>query len=463
MNSFEDNKPHYSDFSPTIYKDGIVFVSSRHNKGPKFKWDDSPFLDLFYTESDVASAKPFSEALNSKYHEGPIAFYDEYTKAVFTRSNYLDKELGLTEEGVNNLQMYTADWDQSKSDWTNIQPVDFNLKDYSFGHPAITVDNSKMYFISDMPGGFGGTDLYLSERNEFGWGEPVNLGEVINTPGNEMYPFVDNEDNLYFASNGHGGLGGLDVYQVKLTDRLVIRNMGYPLNTTADDFGLTLTPDGDIAYISSNREGADNIFQIDITAPDLEIILADNAIDGEPPSIDETIETLATTELSTFPEDQFSPEELSTINASVIGEDQQFLNDADLKLLVNGEESKTLVSNDEGKITFKVPADQEYTLIASKEGFEDRVINLPAETLGQEEDILIVMNQADENSQRQTTELDPLAVNDDPWSDSDLNPSSEPGINGVALTELPETTLDKDETIPGNELDPLAVTEPDLG
>ena len=92
MNTVEDNKPEYSDFSPTVYKNGIVFVSSRHNKGPKFKWDDSPFLDLYYTESDVASAKPFTKNLNTKYHEGPIAFYDDISKAVITRSNYLDNE-----------------------------------------------------------------------------------------------------------------------------------------------------------------------------------------------------------------------------------------------------------------------------------------------------------------------------------------------------------------------------------
>ena len=185
LNTVEDNKPQYSDFSPTVFKNGIVFVSSRNNKGPKFKWDDSPFLDLYYTESDVASAKPFSEALNSKYHEGPIAFYDNFSKAVFTRSNYLDKQLGLTEDGVNNLQLYTATWNSVKNDWDNIQLIDFAIPNYSYGHPTITSDGNTMYFISDMAGGYGGTDIYIlvigrsqDGENQLTWGKLSTLLET---------------------------------------------------------------------------------------------------------------------------------------------------------------------------------------------------------------------------------------------------------------------------------------------
>ena len=466
LSSVKDNKPHYSDFSPTIFKDGIVFVSSRHDKGPKFKWDDTPFLDLYYTESDVASARPFSENLNSKYHEGPIAFYDDYSKTIFTRSNYLDKELGLTDQGINNLQLYTASWDESQSDWDNIKPINFIIKDYSYGHPTISTDNGKLYFISDMPGGFGGTDIYVSERTESGWSDPVNMGEVINTSGNEMYPFIDNEDNLYFASNGHGGLGGLDVYQIQLNRAMDIRNMGYPLNTTADDFGFSLSPSGETAYISSNREGADNIFQIDIKAPDLEMILADNSVNTEVPEIDDQIELLATSELSTSSGfDEFEDSELlSTINASIINEDNNILDNANLKLFVNGEETENLVSNEDGKVTIQVPAGQEYTLIASKEGFEDRTITIPAESLGQEEDLLIVMNSIFVDSdisddQIPTTELEPLAVAADPWNDSVLEQNDRPELNGVQLAEVPEFSEVNEDDLPTTELDPLAVSD----
>jgi len=464
LSSIEDNKPHYSDFSPTIFKEGIVFVSSRHDKGPKFKWDDTPFLDLYYTESDVASARPFSKSLNTKYHEGPIAFYDNYTKAVFTRSNYLDKELGLTDQGINNLQLYTTSWDEDKNDWDNIKPINFIINNYSYGHPTISTDNTMLYFISDMPGGFGGTDLYLSERNESGWGEPVNMGEVINTSGNEMYPFIDDENNLYFASNGHGGLGGLDVYQIQLDGPMDIRNMGYPLNTTADDFGFTLSPSGQTAYISSNREGPDNIFQIDIKA-DLEMILANNSINTEVPEIDNQIELLAASELSTQADsDELEGfEDLSTINASIIDENNEVLENANLKLLINGVEKENLISNNDGKVTIQVPAGQEYTLIASKEGFKDRVIAIPAESLGQEEDLLIVMNSIFVDSdipedQIPTTELDPLAISADPWEDSVLEQNDRPEINGVALAAVPALSETNEDDLSTTELDPLAVS-----
>ncbi len=465
LSSIEDNKPHYSDFSPTIFKEGIVFVSSRHDKGPKFKWDDTPFLDLYYTESDVASARPFSKSLNTKYHEGPIAFYDNYSKAVFTRSNYLDKELILTDQGINNLQLYTTSWDEDKNDWDNIKPINFIINNYSYGHPTISTDNTRLYFISDMPGGFGGTDLYLSERNESGWGEPVNMGEVINTSGNEMYPFIDDENNLYFASNGHGGLGGLDVYQIQLNGAMDIRNMGYPLNTTADDFGFTLSPSGQTAYISSNREGADNIYQIDIKAPDLEMILANNSINTEVPEIDNQIELLAASELSTSANsDELEGfEDLSTINASIIDENNEVLENANLKLLVNGVEKENLISNNDGKVTIQVPADQEYTLIASKEGFKDRVIAIPAESLGQEEDLLIVMNSIFVDSdipedQIPTTKLDPLAISADPWEDSVLEQNNRPEINGVALAAVPALFETNENDISTTELDPLGVS-----
>ncbi|GJM28417.1 MAG: hypothetical protein DHS20C17_10520 [Cyclobacteriaceae bacterium] len=465
MTSVVDNKPEYSDFSPTAYKNGIVFVSSRHDRGPKFKWDETPFLDLYYTESDVASAVPFSKNLNSKYHEGPIAFYDDYKKAVFTRSNYLDKQLGMTDQGINNLRLYTATWSDSEKDWTNIEPLNFMIANYSYGHPAISGDFNKLYFVSDMPGGFGGTDLYVSERNADGWSEPVNLGEVINTSGNEMYPFLDVDNSLYFASNGHGGLGGLDMFQVKLDEGFEIRNMGYPMNTTADDFGFSLASSGDVAYISSNREGVDNIFKVNIQAPDLEMILADNSINGSAPTLADQLTPVATSELSTIEsyEDPEGIDELSTINAKIIDETNSVLSNTSLKLLVNGEEYQTLVSDENGNVSMQVPADQEYTLIANKDGFKDRLITIPAESLGHEEDLLVVMNSSlvdsDHPENQISTELDPLAVSEDGWNNSEFDASSRPDIHGVPLTDVPSHSREQTNELSTMQLDPLAVSD----
>ena len=163
------------------------------------------------------------------------------------------------------------------------------------------------------------------------------------------------ESNLYFASNGHGGLGGLDVYQINLDGNMDLRNMGYPLNTTSDDFGFSLTSSGEIAYVSSNREGPDNIFQINIKAPNLEMILADNSVNGEAPDLTDQIETLATSELSTPGENELLEDDsdLSTINTSIIDENNEILDNTNLKLLVDGKESENLITDENGKFHFK--------------------------------------------------------------------------------------------------------------
>lgn len=299
-----------ADFSPMYYKSGIVFVSARDESGivkRVFQWNQTPFLDLYLAPDTSAlkggrvmaaaksgaailganqnstsaglpsveaedtyvqpltKAEIFSKTLNTKYHEGPASFFKDYSKIVFTRNNYNKGKTGKGSDKIVKLKLYLAD--QKGKDWGNVKELPFNSNDYSCGHPALSADDSKLYFVSDMPGGYGGTDIYVVEYNGGQWGTPVNLGKEINTEGNEMFPYIDGSGNIYFASDGHEGLGGLDVFFAELKDGIAykgVENLGAPVNSEKDDFGLITDAQRLNGYFSSNRSRTsgsdDNIY-----------------------------------------------------------------------------------------------------------------------------------------------------------------------------------------------------------
>ncbi|MDI9873700.1 MULTISPECIES: carboxypeptidase regulatory-like domain-containing protein [Bacteroidota] len=217
-----------------------------------------------YNEAPVTQSENFSKTLNTKYHEGPVTFSSDGRKIVFTRNNYNSGSFKTSADRVNKLKLYTAEDKKGDGQWSAVKEVPFNNNEYSTGHPTLTKDDKLMYFVSDMPGGFGGTDVYVVEYNNGNFGTPVNLGPQINTEGNEMFPFVDEKGNLYFASDGHAGLGGLDIFFVELQDgktvKSKIKNLGAPINTSQDDFGLITDGERRQGYLSSNRKrgGADD-------------------------------------------------------------------------------------------------------------------------------------------------------------------------------------------------------------
>ncbi len=311
-----------ADFSPMYYKGGLVFVSARNETGivkRVFNWNQTPFLDLFFapdtaalrgvrdtyrrssagalggaaegnnsmSEAAVATedmpmpvtkVERFSRTINTKYHEGPATFFKDMSKLVFTRNNYNGKAKKST-AGVNMLKLYFAE--QKTRDWGNVKELPFNSNDYSCGHPALAPDDSKLYFVSDMPGGYGGTDVYVVDYNNGEWGTPINLGKEINTEGNEMFPYVDSEGNIYFASDGHEGLGGLDIFYAELKDGIAykgVQNMGAPINSEKDDFGLITDKERNTGFFSSNRlKGVsdDNIYSFKRTCRPLDIMVYD--------------------------------------------------------------------------------------------------------------------------------------------------------------------------------------------
>jgi len=223
---------------------------------------------LGYNENDrkptaTVAAEEFSKDLNTKYHEGPVTFSADGSRVIFTRNNYNEGKSRKSSDNVTKLKLYTAEL--RDGGWANVQELPFNSDEYSSGHPALSRDGKSLYFVSDRPGGRGGTDVYVARFDGGTWSQPLNLGPQINTKGDEMFPFVDENDVLYFASSGQpGSLGGLDIYYTSLNGRgnSQVYHLEAPINSKADDFGLIADAGRSIGYFSSNRlNGDDDIFR----------------------------------------------------------------------------------------------------------------------------------------------------------------------------------------------------------
>ncbi|MFN3848458.1 MAG: carboxypeptidase regulatory-like domain-containing protein [Spirosomataceae bacterium] len=362
-----------SDFSPMYYQGGLVFVSSRDESGAikrVFMQNQTPFLDLYFfpdtselrkdnfiamkqagaigggnasfggsekLEASAAEEKPlskieqFSRTLNSKYHEGPVTFFKDYKKLIFTRNNYSKGRSRTSSDGVNKLKLYMAT--SNGKHWGNISELPFNSNEYSCGHPALSPDNTKLYFVSDMPGGYGGTDIYVVEYRDGQWSSPVNLGREINTEGNEMFPYMDENGNMYFASDGHEGLGGLDIFYVEMKDGIPIsdiQNLGAPVNSNKDDFGLITDGQRSGGYFSSNRKRGysdDNIYSFRRACRQLNVLVYD-------------------------------------------ADTKRPIESAEVRLSKNGINKELIITGSDGKVSVCLEAGTDFEFRAIKEGYE---------------------------------------------------------------------------------------------
>ncbi len=277
------------DFGAAFYKDGIIFASER-DKGSAVKrshsWTGEPFLDLYFVPikncgADVQTGRPekFTSDINSKYHDAIVTFTKDQSSIFFTRNNYSKGKTGVDDEGIVRLKIYTAK--KKGTGFGTEESLPFNSDEYSNAHPAINADGTKLYFSSDMPGGFGGMDLYVSELENGRWGPPMNLGPNINTEGNELFPFIHSSGRLYFASDGHLGLGGIDIFYVDSRGDgqwTSPENPGSPINSTDDDFGINLNDEGTCGFFSSDRQGGsgrDDIYSFTKMATPVKIYVYD--------------------------------------------------------------------------------------------------------------------------------------------------------------------------------------------
>lgn len=253
-----------SDFGAFEHNDKIYFTSSA-NKGVLTKhlyaWNEQPFLDVYVTEKNadtiIHHLSKLKGDVNSVYHDGPVTITKDGKTMYFSRNNYNNKKLGKDRNGISNLKIYKASL--VDGEWTNIEELPFNDDDYSSGHPTLNKDETKLYFASDMPGGFGGSDIYYVDINKNnGFGTPQNVGNVINTKRNELFPFMNTEDILFFSSDGHLGLGLLDVFATVYDENGTLAdvvNLGIPVNSNKDDFSFFMNTDGITGYFASNRDG----------------------------------------------------------------------------------------------------------------------------------------------------------------------------------------------------------------
>jgi len=258
------------EFSPMYYKDGILFVSTRTKGEKRDRWLNDNYMDLYYSARDEEGklAKPelFADELNSEFHEGPSVFSKDQKTIYFTRNDFHKGKRGRSKDGTTKLNIYTAEL--VSGEWTNEKDLTFNHPEADHAHPALTKDETILVFSSNEKGGYGGMDLYASRLVGGEWTEPVNLGSRINTIGDEVFPFIHSDGTLFFSSNGLSTLGGLDVFMATQVynhpDSLweYPFNVGSPLNSSYDDFGLIINKDKTEGYFSSGREGGSGLDDI---------------------------------------------------------------------------------------------------------------------------------------------------------------------------------------------------------
>lgn len=275
------NVPSASNFAPAFYRSGIVFstdMENKDNKNLRNPWNGRNYTDIYYSKKTERGHWLDPELLrgdvNGSYNDGPVSFNKEGTIMYLTRNNYA-METGMlvkNKKNFNVLKVYKSTIEGNG--WKVNGEMSFCSDDYSVGHAVVNSSGNSIFFTSDMPWGYGGTDLYVVNWVNGRWSNPQNLGVNINSPGNEMFPFVQNDSVLYFSSDGNYGLGGLDIYQSFYDGTTWSEpvNLGYPVNSSYDDAGFIIDSLDQIGYFSSNRSGGiDKVFSFEKALPTLSI------------------------------------------------------------------------------------------------------------------------------------------------------------------------------------------------
>ena len=261
-----------SDFAPSFFiNDKLMFSSARGNLAKDqriYSRTQQPYLNVYQAtigaDKNLNGADMIKGVINSRYHEGTFAYSPGSNTLFLTRNNFYSGTVEKSSTGKVNLGIYFSKYNATEQTWSDLDKFPFNNKEYNVGHPSLAPSGNRLYFVSDMPGGKGGTDIYYCDKQGESWGSPQNAGEKINTSADEMFPFMAGDSLMYFSSNGHVSLGGLDVYYTNPFDAKPVANAGYPLNTHSDDFSLICYADEINGFYCSNRtkgQGDDDIYE----------------------------------------------------------------------------------------------------------------------------------------------------------------------------------------------------------
>jgi len=272
-----------SDFGPVFYKDGVIFATDRtiiSGEAKESGLTGEGFLKLVFSKpkqkgdyyGDYTLPKVVPEFYTNGTNIGPATFSKDGNEVFVTRtfkSNLKSKD--ETEDGQSN-QMKIFYATKNGESWSKMKPFFFNNNNYSVGYPALSPDGKSLYFVSDVDGGHGGTDIYVSTREGGEWSTPVNLGSIVNTFGNETLPFIADNGDLYFASDGHPGYGGLDLFVTRKVGNawMIPQNLGKPINSSYDDFALAMYQNDSVGLFSANRPGGrgeDDIYTFRVVGP----------------------------------------------------------------------------------------------------------------------------------------------------------------------------------------------------
>ena len=255
----------YDEFSPVFFKDGIVFCSNQSDNSPvSFNDEKNRLFKIFFVtkkgNSGWTPPKILAKEITTGFNDGPVTFNETGNIIYYSRNTSVENSLRNISDPSNKLGIFSAEL--INGIWTNIIPFTYNDPLYSFCTPALTPDGDRIYFSSDMPGGSGGMDLYYCDRHNNDWDQPVNLGPVINTQKNESFPFACKFGRLYFASDGHEGFGGKDLYYTQEINGewLAPVHLDSSINSPADDFGIVIDSTLENGYFSTNRRKTDDIF-----------------------------------------------------------------------------------------------------------------------------------------------------------------------------------------------------------
>lgn len=332
------NDEKFASFGPVLTDDNTLYFTSARNEARKtYGWNDQPFLDLYMStwNANGTFSEPVPvEGVNSKWHDGPAAVTADGKTMYFASESFKESKQWQKDKDVNAKigQVYLYRATRQGDSWANVQPVPFNDKRWSTGNPAISKDGKTLYFTSDREGSVGDTDIWKVEvKGNNTYGEPVNLGPKVNTEGRENFPFITEDDKLYFASNGRPGFGGYDLYVIDLKNNSgEAMNLGAPVNSPQDDISFSFNNSKNMGYFASNRSGVDQLYSATPVCGVEAIVMVRDANTGKA---------------------------LATARVSILDD--------------KGNVIETRTAGADGKVTYNIDCDRAYTIQAAADGYEN--------------------------------------------------------------------------------------------